>query len=173
VISAWDGEIGKIGTGGFAEFGADGVPEVDSQKLLYSFTNRSFDNQLEFAPAGPGQGGGSGVALGLVDEFFKMQTPRAMLARGSDPVGIDSARDSRIAANAIHFAETYGTEQEKSQLGGPIDVAVLRKNETVEWVSRKDECYRYDLKASPAKSGGSGQTTPSSSVAVASSFRLR
>ena len=173
VTSASDGEIGKISAGGFAAFGADGILVVDDQSLFYSFADRTFSVRPEFAPPGPGQGGGSGLGLGLLDEFFKMQSARAMLARGWDSVSLDPTVDSRVAANAIRFVEDYLEGPEKSQLGGPIDVALLRKNQTIEWVSRKDECYQYVLKASPTKSSGSGQTPPSSSVTIASAFRPR
>jgi hypothetical protein len=158
VTSASDGEIGKISAGGFAAFGADGIPKVDDQSLFYSFADRTFSNRPEFAPPAPGQIAGSGLGLGLIDEFFRMQTLRATLARGSDSVGTDSVADSRIAANAIHFAENYSTEPEKSQLGGPIDVAMLRKNQAVEWADRKDKCYQDDLKASRTTSNRKNQT---------------
>ena len=158
VTNAYSGESAKIGTGGFVAFDAHGIPMVDAQNLYYSFLAKTFSEGPEFAPPGPGQVGASGVALDLVDEFFKIKSPRAALARGSDFVGVDAAGDSRIAANAIQFAETYSTEPEKSRIGGPIDIAVLRKNATVEWPNRKDECYQYDLKAGPTKASGSGQT---------------
>ena len=151
VTTTSGGEIGKIATGGFAAFSADGVAVVDAQSLFYSFADRTFSERPEFAPPGPGQMRASGLALGLIDEFFRIGSPRAALARGSDSVGITPAVDSRVVVNGIQFAEEYSTELERSQLGGPIDVAVLRTDRTVEWVSRKDECYQDDLKAKGAE----------------------
>jgi len=173
VTSVFDGDIGKIGTGGFVAFDTNGTPVVDSQSLYYSFANKTFSVRPEFASPSPGQFAGSGLGLDLVTEYLMMQSPRAMFARGSDSIGRDPAVDSRVAAGAIRFAEDHFEGPEKSQLGGPIDVALLRKNQTIEWVSRKNGCYQYDLKASPMKSSGSGQTPPSTSVAVASAFRPR
>src|SRR5579863_4845248 len=95
VTSAFAGETGKIAMGGFAAFSGDGVAVVDGQSLFYSFTDRTFSERAEFVPPGPGQVAGSGLALGLVDEFFRIRSPRAALTRGSDSVGIDSVIDSR------------------------------------------------------------------------------
>jgi hypothetical protein len=139
-------DIRKIGTGGFVAFSAEGVPVVEGRSLYYSFEARTFSEKPEFTSPKPGQAAVSGLASGLVDEFLTLMSPRAKVARGSDFVGIDAATDARIAKNAIEFAEYLSAEPEKSQLGGPIDVAILRKRGTIEWASRKNECYREDLR---------------------------
>jgi hypothetical protein len=157
VTGVYEGEFGKIGTGSFVAFGTNGIPVVDGQSLDYSFRDRTFRVRPEFTSPRPGQFAGSGLGLDLVTEFLMMKSQRAISARGLDAIGRDPMIDSRIAAGAIRFAEDHFDGPEKSQLGGPIDVALLRKNQAVEWVSRKDECYQYDLKSSATKSGGSGQ----------------
>jgi hypothetical protein len=73
VANAYSGESAKIGTGGFVAFNAHGIPVVDAQNLYYSFVAKTFSEGPEFASPGPGQGGASGVALDLVDEFFNIK----------------------------------------------------------------------------------------------------
>jgi hypothetical protein len=90
------------------------------------------------------------VAVDLVQEFFDGKTPQAIAAFG--PIGmirliaVDPTTDSGLARKAIQFAIDNSSGKEKAALGGPIDVAIVRKNRTIEWVSRKKECYEQDQK---------------------------
>ena len=83
-----------------------------------------------------------------IEEFFAEKTRRAMRAFSSvetlHRVGVNSRVDAKLARKAIQFAIANATGKDKNTIGGPIDVAILRKNGTIEWVSRKRACYTLD-----------------------------
>jgi hypothetical protein len=73
------------------------------------------------------------------------KTLRAINARAPGLFhGADSATYSDFVKKTIQFAVDDSTETDKVQLGQPIDIALLRKNQPIEWVSRKKECYEQD-----------------------------
>jgi hypothetical protein len=92
--------------------------------------------------------GVSGIATNLVREFTEGKTARAVAAFG--PVGtvrliaVDPMLDVEFSKKAIQFAIDNSTGIEKAGLGGPIDVAILRKGQGIEWVGRKNLCYQMD-----------------------------
>jgi len=145
-----EAQDGRIVTGGFVEFESDGSPSVQNQTIFYLDDTKQLRRHPDGAPPGPGQITISGVALGLVQEFFDGKTERAVEAFG--PIGmvrliaVDPTTDSTLAKKAIQFAIDNSTGKEKEALGGPIDVAIIHKNRMIEWVSRKKECYEQDQK---------------------------
>ena len=92
----------------------------------------------------------SGVGKELISEFFKGNTVRAAIAFGPigtlRRIGEDPTIDASLAKKAIQFAIDYSTGPDHDEIGGPIDVAIVRKNLPIEWVSRKKECYEQDQK---------------------------
>jgi hypothetical protein len=142
----------SIVLGGFVTFTDRGIPAVWVQLISYSETDG-----VTAEPASPplsGIGMMYGMATDVVQEFFDGKTERAVRAFG--PVGAvrrfgaDPMVDAGVVKKAIQFAIDHN-DQDKTELGGPIDVAILRKNQTIEWVSRKKECYEQDLKSAAAK----------------------
>lgn len=147
-VTAPDGTRGntaKIVTGGFVALDADGLAIIDAQNLYYSFADGRFTVSPEFSSPGPGQVAASGLGLDLVREFTDILSTRASMARRLDFFGVNAKEDSRVAADAIRFVEEYAAPATRNQIGGPIDIAILRKGGTTEWVARKSECYRDDL----------------------------
>jgi hypothetical protein len=61
------------------------------------------------------------------------------------PVASNSAEDVMLVRKAIQFAMAYGSEVDKKALGGDIDIAIIHKDHTIEWPSRKHKCYDEDL----------------------------
>jgi hypothetical protein len=138
---------GRIISGGFVAFRSDGSPWIQNEAVTY------IDDALTptVGPDGtiPGYGGSMiiGVSVELVREFYDRKTLRAINARPPGPFpGADSTVYSDFIRRAIQFAIDNSTETDKVQLGGPIDIAVLRKNQPIEWISRKKECYEQDQK---------------------------
>jgi hypothetical protein len=144
------GTEGTIVTGGFVNFQDDGTPSVQRQTIFYSDNTHTIGRRADDKPQGPGQITISGVALNLVQEFFDGKTRRAVDAFG--PIGVvrlicvDPMIDSSLARKAIQFSMDNSTSKEKGWLGGPIDIAVVRKGQRIEWVSRKKQCYGQDQK---------------------------
>ena len=158
----FSGPNGMLLTGWFVNFTNDGSPSVKSQEVYYSSATNSVVIKPGPSPA-PGQAARSGIAQDLVGEFFAQRTKRAIdafgpidaSANGTNPrYGLDPTNDSDVAARAIQFAIDNSIGKDKAALGGPIDVAVIRKGGAIQWVSRKEGCYEQDLKAnlpSPTK----------------------
>jgi hypothetical protein len=154
------GEDGRIITGGFLSFTPNGSLTIRTEAIFYSEPQ----NKVEARPDPPiagayGQTDANfkpimyGVARHLIIEYFDGKTPRAVAAFG--PIGslrrfaVDPMEDSESVRKAIQFAIDYATPSDKAEIGGPIDVAILRKDRTIQWVNRKSECYNQDQKPIP------------------------
>jgi hypothetical protein len=139
---------GGIITGGFINFKAGGKPSIQTQEVTFSARNHTLTRRLASEPPALGQVMFSGVGKHLIEEFFAGKTGRATRAFSSVEtehlVGVKSWVDARLARRAIQFAIANETGEDKNTIGGPIDVAILRKNGAIEWVSRKKACYALD-----------------------------
>jgi len=142
-------------TGGFVNFMGDGIPSVQYQVLGYSRTEQGPFRRPGIETVNPGQVWAMGNGQELLTEFLDGKTKRAVEALGPNDVlrfaSADPAMGSNLARKAIEFAVDNTTGAEKSSLGGPIDIAILRKNGTIEWVSRKRECYKIDQDQNDSK----------------------
>jgi hypothetical protein len=139
---------GGIVTGGFANFAKNGGLSVEGRTVVYSTES----HMVEPKPFNSGESGqieGYGLDQELVQEFFDGRTLRGVQAFG--PIGaprliaMDPGLDAEVAGKAIQFAIDNATGKDKKLLGGPIDVAILRKDAQVEWRQRKSECFQKDL----------------------------
>lgn len=139
---------GGIVTGGFIGFDNDGKASVQNQTIYYSTVDRTLSRRPTGQPPIPGQVVASGIAKELAAEFFEGKTKRAIEAFGPIGtfrlIGVDAGIDANLARKAIEFAIRSATGREQEALGGPIDIAVLRRNRTIEWVNRKPECFKMD-----------------------------
>jgi hypothetical protein len=142
------GPHGSIVVGGFINFDKSGTLSVHSMEISFNAVKRTLTVQPSSQAAG--QIGISGVATDLVQEFFDGKTDRAVKAFG--PVGvvrliaIDPTVDIKNVRNAIQFAMNNSVGQEKAALGGDIDIAVIRGDRTIQWISRKPWCSAEDQK---------------------------
>jgi len=138
----------RIVTGGFINFDENGIPSVHYQKLGYVRDESNLIRRPGSESVLPGQVWAMGNGQELVTEFLEAKTKRAINALAPNDVSRLASDDPGISSNlvrkAIQFAVDYTTGQEKGTLGTPIDIAVLRKNRRIEWVSRKKECYKLD-----------------------------
>jgi len=138
----------RIVTGGFINFDGNGIPSVHYQKLGYVRDESNVIMRPGSESVLPGQVFASGNGQELVTEFLEAKTKRALDALAPNDVSRLASDDPAVSSNlvrkAIQFAIDYTTGQEKGTLGAPIDIAVLRKNRVIEWVSRKKECYKLD-----------------------------
>jgi hypothetical protein len=138
----------RIVTGGFISFGRSGIPSAHYQKLGYSRDEHRLIRLPDSEAALPGQVWAIGSGQELLTEFLDGKTKRAIEALdpkdASRLASADPAMSSNLARKAIQFAMDNTTGAEKGSLGGPIDTAILRRNGTIEWVSRKRECYKID-----------------------------
>jgi hypothetical protein len=139
---------GGIITGGFINFKEGGNPSIQTQEITFSARNHTLTRGLASDPPGLGQVMFSGVGKKLIEEFFAGKTGRARrafsLVETKHLVGVKSWVDARLARKAIQFAIANETGEDKNTIGGPIDVAILRSDGTIEWVSRKKACYALD-----------------------------
>jgi hypothetical protein len=139
---------GGIITGGFVNFKEGRNPSIQTQEITFSARNHTLTRGLASEPPALGQVMFSGVGKNLIEEFFAGKTRRAIRAFSSvetlHRVGVNSQVDAKLARKAIQFAIANETGKEKNTIGGRIDVAILRKNGTIEWVSRKRACYTLD-----------------------------
>jgi hypothetical protein len=147
-LKSVSGAKGGIITGGFINFKEGGNPSIQSQEITFSARNHTLTRGLASEPPALGQVMFSGVGKKLIEEFFAEKTGRAVRAFSSVEtehlVGVKSWVDARLARKAIQFAIANETGADKNTIGGPIDVAILRKNGAIEWVSRKRACYALD-----------------------------
>jgi hypothetical protein len=143
-------EDGGIITGGFINFTQTDVVPIQMQTVFYSASANTLSRRPEGDPPQLGQIVMSGVAKDLIREFFKGNTIRAAIAFGPigtiRRIGEDPTIDSSTAKKAIQFAIDNSTGPDHDAIGGPIDVAIVRNNKLVEWVTRKQECYEQDQK---------------------------
>lgn len=142
-------ENGGIVTGGFANFKETGSPPVRTQAITFSGTAHSVSRGEAAEPPAPGGVLHAGVADAQMKEFFLSYTERVRQVFASlglnRNIGSDATMDATVAASAIRFAMDNTTGEEKGEIGGPIDVAILRRGGAVQWVHRKDDCYQQDL----------------------------
>jgi hypothetical protein len=143
---------GNLVSDGFINFGPDGSLSIHSVAIVYDARRRRLD--VQSTSQGPGETGISGVALNLVAEFLQEKTDRAVKAFG--PVGtlrfargVNQSADVDLIQKAIKFAMDNSVGEDKLALGGDIDVAIIRKDHTIQWVARKPVCNQQDLKATP------------------------
>jgi hypothetical protein len=143
-----DPEDGGIVTGGFVNFVKNDGQPLRVQSVFYSEATNSIGRRPQTPPTGLGKVFVAGTAKELVAEFFEGKTIRAQTAFGPlgkmRRIGEDPNVDSELVRKAIQFAMDNSTGQDHTALGGPIDIAIVRSNKTVEWVSRKQECYKQD-----------------------------
>jgi hypothetical protein len=148
--SGANGPQGNLIGSGFINFGSNGTLSVHLISIDYDSATHALTAQ--HTSPHPGQVNISGVATDLVTEFFVGKTERAVESFG--PIGMmrvvggNATEDIRLVRKAIEFAEANATDQDKSSLGGEIDIAVIRNNGTIQWVSRKAWCSEQDLKPS-------------------------
>jgi hypothetical protein len=137
---------GGLVTGGFVSFDDHGSLSAQD-RTIYAADHKIFmrpDHQSIVS----GQVSTFGMVPQLVREFFDQKTKRAVDA--VDPILktrrllVDPSTDADAARNAIQFAIDNLSGEDRGKLGGPIDVAIIRKDRTIEWVSRKAECYKMD-----------------------------
>jgi|SRR5580700_7698105 hypothetical protein len=144
---------GGIITGGFINFTKVGTAPIQTQTIFYSASANSLSRRPRADPPQLGQIAVSGVATELVDEFFKGNTTRAQLAFGPigtiRRIGEDPTIDASLTRKAIQFAIDYSIGADHDAIGGPIDIAIIRKNLPIEWIARKKECYEQDQKPLP------------------------
>jgi hypothetical protein len=143
---------GVLVNDGFINFDSDGSLSVHSVEIVYNALRHRLDVQP--TSQGPGETGISGVAMDLVTEFLQGKTDRAIRAFG--PVGtlrfgrgVDQKADVGLVQKAIKFAMDNATGEDKLSLGGDIDVAIIHRRRTIEWVARKPLCSQQDLKPTP------------------------
>jgi len=137
---------GVILFGGFINRGRNGTLSFCSEQLKYDPARHDITG--EPITAAPGQVGASGRALGLVTEFIDGTTYRAIRARkllvNVPALGIDPEKDAIVVRATITFAMANAVGQDKAELGGDIDVAIIRNDRTIQWVARKPGCSRED-----------------------------
>jgi hypothetical protein len=141
------GEEGRIITGGFLTVTDDGALSIHTEAVFYSdalgqVIAKPDDNALS-------KGFMYGVGTDLVQEYAHRKTQRAIDAFGSldaTRLGVDPTVDVENVRKAIQFAIDYSTGETKTELAGPVDIAILRTNRTIEWVRRKKSCYSEDQK---------------------------
>jgi hypothetical protein len=83
-----------------------------------------------------------------VSEFLADKTLRASKAHATlepSTTGVDPKRDSLLVKAAVQFVIDNVTGVDRTKVGGPIDVAIMRKSGGIEWISRKKECYKTDI----------------------------
>jgi hypothetical protein len=141
---------GRIATGGFVNFRPGGFPSVQNEVIYFSDSSKILTAESDEKPLV--QGGVNINAIGISNtiamELFNGTTKRGMDALG--PVGTtvtpgkDYKIDSDLVRKSIQFAIDNSTPEDKDALADPIDIAVVRKNRPIEWVSRKQECYKQD-----------------------------
>jgi hypothetical protein len=144
---AAEGLQGILSYGGFIGFDEHGTLSIHSNHVLYDATKHS----LALVPStqAPGQIGVSGVGKDLVREFVDGKTQRAIKAVG--PVGmirtitVTPEGDTEFVRKAIQFVMDNASPEDKSYLAGPIDIAVIRRDRTIRWVSRKPLCSLHDF----------------------------
>jgi len=139
---------GNILNDGFINFDSDGRLSDHAVEIDYNFLTHKLDVKPT-SPA-PGETVISGVARDLASEFLQEKTERAIIAFGPYGAprfsrGVDPNADVNLIQKAIKFAMDNAVGEDKLSLGGDIDVAIIRKDRTIEWVARKSSCRQQDL----------------------------
>ena len=139
----------SLASGGFVKFGNKEEQFFEYVEIFYNTSNRTVDAKT--FSASPGEVRSAGEGYELLQEFFDRKTDRAIRAFGpaSTALSIDPAVDARVIQKGIKFAMDNAVGQIKSVLGGDIDIAIIHKDRTIEWVARKPLCNQQDLKPTP------------------------
>jgi hypothetical protein len=61
-------------------------------------------------------------------------------------VAVDAEKDAALVRKAIQFAMDNAVGEDRRALGGDIDIAIIRNDRRIEWVSRKPWCSQQDGK---------------------------
>jgi hypothetical protein len=137
---------GGLVTGGFINFDLNKNPAVFAQSLHFDSVTRqpliNTTSQLQIGIAG--------IQRELVQEFIKAETPRALKAYEtlkSHNVGKGLPYDREFVRQAVQFVIDNVTGKEKFLVHGPIDVVVIRRFGGIDWIHRKDECYKEDFRS--------------------------
>ena len=144
---------GSLVIGGFINFNDKAILSLHSAEFSYD----SEKHTLTGTPSSqnPGQIGAAGIATDLVKEFFDGRTERAVRAFGPIAIprliAVDSRKDVDLVRKAIQFAMDNSVGDDKRALGGDIDIAIIRSDRTVEWVTRKSWCSEQDWKPSQSR----------------------
>jgi hypothetical protein len=88
-----------------------------------------------------------GVAGQVAREYIMGKTVRAAKARNRccpDPIGLDPAKDARFLEGLVRFVIDNATGKDKPQVGGPIDMAILKPGKPIRWIKRKRICAKED-----------------------------
>jgi hypothetical protein len=137
------GPDGGLVTGGFINFDEHRNPVVFVEELFFNpVTQQPF-----LVSTSPVQIGIASIQPGLVVEFVKAETPRAIKAYGRltpHNAGNDLAYDKEFVRKAVQFVIDNVTGKDKLLLHGPIDVDVVRRGGIV-WGPRKPNCYAQDF----------------------------
>jgi hypothetical protein len=145
---ATDTQDGRLVLGAFVNF-QDKFTGIEFDELFYDVTQ----DKLSHKQSAFTQTGFAGVGVGLMQEFaHPWSSQRAFDAQVSPSVGLDPYDDAKTIRAGIQFAIDNSTGPDHDKIHGPIDIAILRQGQKVEWVSRKDECYASDQPSTPNES---------------------
>jgi hypothetical protein len=134
-----DRQNGELAVVGFINFDKNGKLSLQAVEISYDAVSHKPVSRT--STYGPGRIGMAGVGAEWVERFLKEK-----------PTTIDPIRDVSFIQKAIQFALDNATEEERAALGGDIDIAVIRNDSTIQWITRKDSCYQQDKQpARPAK----------------------
>jgi hypothetical protein len=130
---------GGLDSGGFVGF-ESGKPSIQVQ-IISPTQGQKISAQRK--SIGPGTFAHFGAGQ-LVEEILNKETQRAKDAlRPKLTIRsflVDADVDAEAAAKAVQFAIDHPAGQDKDALGGKIDVAIIRKDRTIQWVNQKPEC---------------------------------
>jgi hypothetical protein len=135
-MKGWDD---SLVTGGFIHY-EKGAPSLEATTLY--MTGKSGRLTFKRMTARSGQIGGFGVGIKLAMDFIEARTPQAAKARAVWR-GLGD-RDPTLFASFLKSAVQYAIDNakgdERGQIGGPIDVALLQRGQSIRWVAQKPNC---------------------------------
>jgi hypothetical protein len=139
---------GSLVVGGFINFDEKRALSIHADKISFDLLKGTLVDRR--SSVAPGDIGVAGVAQDLVKEFFLGRSERAVRAFGAagtvGRVGVDAERDAALVRKAIQFAMDNAVGEDRRALGGDIDIAIIRNDRTIRWVSRKPWCGQQDGK---------------------------
>jgi hypothetical protein len=137
---ATETQDGRLVLGAFVNF-QEKFTGIEFDELFYDIHRDKFSQkQSAFT-----QTGFAGVGVELLQEFaHPFSSQRAFDAQVSPSFGLDPYDDAKTVRAGIQFAIDNSTGPDHDRIHGPIDIAILRQGQKVEWFSRKDECYASD-----------------------------
>jgi hypothetical protein len=145
---ATDTQDGRLVLGAFVNF-QEKFTGIEVDELFYDVSR----DKLSLKQSAFTQTGFAGVGVELMQEFVHpLSSDRAFAAQVSPSVELDPYDDAKTIRAGIQFAIDNSTGPDHDKIHGPIDIAILRQGKTVEWVSRKHECYASDQPATPNES---------------------